>query len=158
MDDKRINSRYHAAYPLDFSYDVRTKIKIQIKEDQGALQKKHAAFSQNISTDGLCFVSKYKLHKGDALHLELFLPGSDKAIGMEGEVRWSKTVLDDKIHKSKYNTGVKLLSVDGQSVPDTVCFDSTYHVAWSIVLERVFNTYKFILKKNKDDCTPLEDF
>ena len=83
--------------------------------------------------------------KGDILDLEIYVPSAKEPIHMEGVVRWCNRCIKGK----KYNTGVKLTSVEGNPVDKSIILDSIHNVAWSIVLESVFGSFKHLMLKQK---------
>ncbi len=45
---------------------------------------------------------------------------------------------------------MKLISVNGKSVAGSIHYDAEYKIAWSIVLEAVFGSYKTMIKRLKN--------
>ena len=129
-----------AQIQFEFTYDAQTKVKYQVADqtDHKNLVKKFSATSKNISANGLCFTSGKKLKKGQNLNLELYLPKIKEPIHMSGQVRWSDRSQSEKI----FHTGVKLITVEGYNVAQSVHFDKDYHVYWSKVLDSVFGTFR----------------
>ncbi len=144
--EKREHKRHSARVDINFqfAYDVKAKLKFQRSEgdvDNDDLTP-HSAVSQNVSSDGLCFISDQKLEKGAPLHLEVFVPTSKKIVNMEGEVRWSEKEGSEASVKKRFNTGVHLRSVEGQLVQETVYYDEVYKIVWSAVLESILGTFR----------------
>ena len=159
--ERRKYKRYNTEVKIyfDFKFDLQTKVDFEVidKENKKPLSDKYTAISRNISVEGLCFVSERELKEGDVLQLELYLPGSNKPIPMEGTVRWcfpNKPVEEakDKGEKVKYFSGILLSVVKGKSVQDSIYYDQEYQVNWSDVLESVFGDYKLLMggKYRKD--------
>lgn len=154
-DDKRQYKRYDKEINIyfDFVYDIEAKVKFEIvnQEDQRLVPKKYSAISRNISVAGLSFVSHKNLQKGDLLHLEIYLPGARNPIPMKGEVKWShQAALSEQplrpiTDKILFETGVKVLLVNGESVFESIHHDQAYDVDWSIVLASVFDNYKLLI-------------
>ncbi len=146
MKEKRVYERYHKESQISyqFAYDAQTKVKYQVVESSRDTPAPHkfSAVSKNICASGLCFTSDQKLRKGQNLHLEVYLPEYKNPIHMDGEVRWSSKGLSPQKKDPNFDTGVKLLSVEGQSVDASVYFDQNNHVFWSNVLESIFGTFR----------------
>jgi len=160
QDEHRKHKRYEAERKIwfDFSYHMETKMKFKVADDMKSRisSRKYLALSRNVSSEGLCFVSGKKLEKGSHLDLEVFLPGDQEQIRMEGEVKWCDYVQGDEVEQSEnqqFDTGVKLVSVEGESVHDTIYFDETYQVEWSTVLESILGKFRVIMqdKKKKEE-------
>jgi hypothetical protein len=154
-DEKRLYKRYDKELNIsfDFVYDIEAKVKFAVINPggQSLIPKKYSALSRNISVAGLSFVSHKDLRIGDLLYLEVYLPGARNSIPMKGEVEWShRAALSEQpsgpvVAKTLFETGVKVLFVDGQSVPETIHHDQAYDVDWSIVLASVFDNYKLLI-------------
>ncbi|HLF17783.1 MAG TPA: PilZ domain-containing protein [Candidatus Omnitrophota bacterium] len=147
--DKRKNKRYDTSVKVYFHYpyDINTKVDYQLidKKHEKVLSPKYTGISKNVSVEGLCFHSEQHLHGGDNLLIELHLPGDRGPVLMEGLVRWCEETLNNP----GYDTGVKLLTVDGKSVAETVHYDNAYHVEWSAVLESVLGKFRLLSKKRR---------
>jgi len=147
--EKRKFPRYYKKVKL-FAYAAEAKLKYQVVNQETApALPKFAAVSKNISASGLCFTCDQKLKKGLNLQLEVYLPKSDEPIHMNGQVRWSAQATMNKRHSLLFNTGVKLLTVEGEPVNNSVVLDKTYHVIWSNVLESIFGTFRKIMQQAK---------
>ncbi len=159
--EKRKYERYDTRAKIYFQvkYDIATKVRFRVidKIKNKALTKKYEALSKNVSAEGLCFSSVKQLNEGDVLYLEVYLPVPaekkvslpkrfKKPILMEGEVRWSESLGKLK-RQTLYDTGVKLITVDGQPVDESVYFDDMNRVVWSAVLESVFGKFRITAKK-----------
>ena len=154
--DRRQHKRYdtEAKIYFDFKYDLKTKVTFQLIDriKRKFLSRKHLAFSKNVSSSGLGFICDHPLKMGDVLGLEVYIPGVNTPILMEGEVRWLKeNSLYEETRKKmgigRYEVGVKLLTVDGKLVADSIHYDQTYQVEWSIVLESVLGNYRIQAQK-----------
>jgi hypothetical protein len=134
-----------------YNYDFATKMDF-IDYDTGgtSLVHKYPACSKNVSAEGICFTSLKKLKEGENIKLELYVGEQAAPIHMEGQIRWSQAVHLGKEEDSLFDTGVRLLSVEGKSVPESIHFDNTHHVLWSESLEQILGKYKEIMKKRKD--------
>ena len=129
-------------------YDIETKIEYQVVGKE--IREKHFGVTKNVSTEGMCFTSYEKLQKGDILSMELYLPeDEDKPVYMLGEVRWSNPTEKSEQDGKKYETGVKLITVNNQNVNSSTYFDTENNLYWSPVLESVFGKFKLIQLKKK---------
>ena len=154
MDDKTSNKRQYVRYETEakvffkVSYNVNTIIKFKLldKIKKKIVSKSYSAMSKNVSAQGLCFTSDKKLNVGDRLLIEVQLPGGNIGVMMEGEVRWSREDTEDP---QRLNTGVKLITVNGQDVDSSIHNDPAYNVTWSVVLESVLGNYR-IFAQNKN--------
>jgi len=156
FEEKRKFMRYDTDVKIQFyvSFDIHTKIDFQILDEsgKGSNAKKYPAVSRNVNAEGLAFRSGKQLSKGDRLVLFVRVPKSDKAIRMEGEVRWCHAVGNGR----HYDTGIRVKEVEGNSVEKSIVYDTEHQIAWSIVLDSVFGSFKHALlkpqisKSNKD--------
>ena len=153
--ERRKYYRYDTEMKIYFqvSYDIRTKVNFQVLDStkKKGISTKHSGLSKNISAEGLSFVSKRKLELGDILLLEVYAPNVKIPVLMDGEVRWSHKIPQAPKHKDMFHTGVRLISVNGKSVADSIYYDQKYKVDWSIVLESVFGSFKEMVKQLKAD-------
>ena len=154
-NEKRKQKRYEAEQKIyfDFSYPMETKMRFQVSDNinKSHSKRKYLALSRNVSSEGLCFVSQKKLKKGSFLDLEVFLPGDQEKIHMEGEVKWCDCAQENPLNElenQQFDTGVKLVSVEGKPVQETIHFDEIYQVEWSTVLEAILGKFR-ILMQNK---------
>ncbi|OGX09090.1 MAG: hypothetical protein A2Z88_08245 [Omnitrophica WOR_2 bacterium GWA2_47_8] len=152
--DKRKYDRYDTEVKVYFyvNYEVKTKVDYQVldKKQKKLEHEKHHATTRDVSAQGMCFLSNEKLNKGDWLYLEVYVPKSKKPIPMEGEVRWSENMKEDKKEKSKFYTGVQLKAVNGIPVDASIYFDESYRIVWSAVLESILGNFrKFAQKREK---------
>jgi hypothetical protein len=150
--ERRKYERYDTEAKVYFRivYEIKTRVKFQIvdKEERGGLSKKYPAVSKNISVEGLCFCSHKQLEKGDILYLEVYLPHRKQPICMEGKVRWSQPAASKHPEGAEFDTGVKLISVEGKSVMASIYYDEANHVVWSAVLESIFGNFRKLAQKN----------
>ena len=148
-EERRKYERFDTEVKIYFhvDYDIETTVKFQVvdKKKAKASSTKYSALSRNISAEGLCFTSEKKLEERDSLILEVYLPDEKDPIPMEGEVRWSQPISPNETNK--FNTGVKLITVNGKSVATSVYYDKANHVIWSIVLESVLGSFKKFAQK-----------
>ena len=146
QEERRRYQRYDTQLEVRYSfvYDVKTLVKFQVKDRQSGqvLSRKYSALSKNVSVEGLRFTSGKRLDKGDLLHLEVYVPGAQEPVPMEGEVVWSKAGFFEPQEENKFDTGVKLLSVRGKNVEGSVFFDEANGLHWSLVLESIFGSFK----------------
>ena len=130
---------------FEFFYDATTKVKYQVVDQDNSVEK-YEGISKNICATGLCFTSDQKLKEGQTLHLEVYLPRAQSPIHMDGQVRWCDLSQSNKEKFPRFDTGVRLMSVEGQPVDNSVHFDETYHVMWSNVLESIFGTFRKLMQ------------
>ena len=152
--DRRRYPRYDTEVKVFFkvSYDVKTVVKFQLfdREKGIKLSKQYEALGKNVSVEGLRFSSEKELAIGESLWLEVYLPNQKEPIVMEGEVRWCKKIVDGASRRTPYDTGVKIISVNGEFVPASIYRDEEYQVTWSILLESVLGNFRiFQQSKNK---------
>jgi hypothetical protein len=149
-EERRKSQRYDTALKVYYqvAYDVKTKVRFQVLdvEKHKTSARKYSGISKNVSVDGLCFVSKKKLEKGDSILLEVYAPNSKTPIHMRGEVRWSHTILETSCSRIASRIGVEIVSVEGKSVSRSLHFDKKYEVAWSIVLDSLFGNFKTMVQ------------
>ena len=152
--ERRKYERYDTEIKIyfDFAYELKTKVKYQLvdKNRRKILPKKYLAYSKNVSAEGLSFTSSRALKNGDRLNLEIYLPSAKDPIYMEGQVRWSQKFFPKPPKRGNgniYHTGVRLTTVNGESVAESIYFDKTYQVIWSIVLNSVLENFKALTKK-----------
>jgi hypothetical protein len=118
-----------------------------------SVSEKYQAIGQNVSVEGLSFVSLQSVEQNDLLHLEVYLPSAKDPIHMKGEVIWCNTVLappaqdapGKRQDQKSYHVGVKLITVGGTPVHESVHYDEEYQVYWSNVLESIFGNYKMLM-------------
>jgi hypothetical protein len=146
-NEARRFDRYDTEVKIHFyvPYDLTTKVNFQYKKPQAdpSLNKHFTGVTRNISAGGLCFISDYRLERGDSLLIDLFLPNEPKPIAMEGEVKWSKAK-EDGIN---FYTGVQLVKVSGKPVEESIYFDQDHQVIWSAVLDQVLGNFAILHKK-----------
>ena len=132
------------------NYDIKTKVRFRLidKTKNLIMPPSYFALSKNVSAQGVCFSSERKLNKGDLLHIEIYLPAQKEPVRMEGEVCWSHHLKGDE-DKKKIYAGVKLITVEGKSVADSIYFDEEYKVVWSVVLDSIFGSFRKI-SQNKN--------
>lgn len=164
MADQGKERRKHKRYNMDievhfdFIYDLETKVKFELMDKKGdkPISDKYSGYSRNISVGGLCLATTKKVQQGDILHLEIYLPGSkeEPPIHMNGRVEWCKPVapsyherlMEDVEGRKIYEVGIRLLTVNGQSVDESIHHDPAYDVDWSIVLESIFGNYRTLME------------
>ena len=159
FNEKRRYDRYETDVKIDFyvSFDVQTKIDFRVKDPQkGNLSpRKYSAISNNISAEGLSFSSAKLLKKGDGLVLDVFIPSADLPIVMEGVVRWCRKLSSSPERTQIYESGIKLLNVNGNSVEKSIFQDPSTQVTWSVVLDSVFGNFKHLVLKDRKKFSAL---
>lgn len=151
MTNKKNEARRHDRYDTDIKvhfyvpYDLKTKLSFKFKESfpDESLNKRFTGVTKNISAGGICFVSEQRLQQGDYILIDIFLPGVDKPISMEGSVRWSK-VSEDGL---QFFSGVQLTKVFDKPVEESIYFDQEHQVIWSNVLDQVLGSFASLHKK-----------
>ena len=137
--ERRKYDRYGSNMEVSFKliYDVHTQIKYQIIDTQGErlLSKKYSGFSQDVSAEGLRFTSSEKLNSGDIIRVEVYTLMTPKPIMMDAEVRWCRLNPQSNHPDTKFETGIKIMTVNQKPVAETVKFDKVRGVVWSDVLE-----------------------
>ncbi len=151
--EKRKYDRYETDVKIQFyvNFNIHTKINYRIKDKNKILfsKKKYSAISKNVNVEGLCLTSERLLKKEDALLMEVYIPSSQQPILMEGQVRWSQPVDQRSSRKKLYDTGVRLITVNGESVEKSIFIDPVHHITWSIVLESIYGGFKHLVLKKK---------
>jgi len=148
LNEQRRSDRFETDVKVYFHYpyDINTKVDYQLTDQKREkfLSPKYEGISKNVSAEGLCFHSSQELRDGDNLLIEVHLPGDASAIAFEATVRWCQSTEKE----AGFDTGVKLITVNGQSVTETIHFDQMYHIEWSAVLEAILGKYR-ILTRNR---------
>jgi hypothetical protein len=103
-----------------------------------ANQEKYLAFSRNVSTEGMCFVSHKQLKPGSLLTIEVYLESGGRPILMDGEVRWCRPANLHEENKTLFDSGIRLLKLNGASVFDSIHYNERKNAEWSNVLESIF--------------------
>ena len=157
--ERRRYERYSTDAKVYFcvTYTLDAKMKFQVLDRQAhepVSYEKHLAQGRDISLEGFSFTSDKKLQKGDRLALELFIAEKKEPVRLEGEVRWSERVYPSEKYEDKFNTGIKLLTVEGKSVLESIHYDDGNRVAWSAVLDYVFGNYRHLVQKQGTLKTP----
>lgn len=155
MNDSRKEKRQYERFDTEVkiyfqvAYDLKTRVEYQIldKDKAQVSSVKYEAVSKNVSAEGLCFTSKRKLEKGNFLLLEVYLPKQTEPIPMQGQVAWCRAVVGSDMAGHQFDTGVRLSTVDGKSVPESVYRDPKHQVLWSAVLEAVFGNFRVFAQK-----------
>ncbi len=158
-NEKRKYDRYDTEVKIFFhvNYDVETKLQYQVLVDQQThkvLAQKYPAVSRNVSAEGLCFSSDQNLNIGTYLHIEVYLPGTKTPVHMDGEVRWSAPSQEKSPKEPLFETGVKLLKVNGMTVAETIHVDKTHHVVWCVVLDSILGNFRILAAKKKNEPRP----
>lgn len=150
--ERRKYPRYDTGLRVSFykQYDVRIRVKFVIIASifRSILAHKHFGLSKNIGAEGICFFSHSQLGEGDLLALGVYPPNVKTPVRMEGQVIWSKEATEESEGKHMFLTGVKIFTVDGKSVADSIHFDEEYKVIWSVLLESIFHNFEGIEKAN----------
>lgn len=147
--ERRKHIRYDTEMKLYFhvKYDIKTRVKFAVID--GGVVHKYSGLCKNVSAEGLCFVSNKKLNKGDLLLVEVYEPIVKGPVIMEARVQWCRQLPDDHKKKPMFHAGVRIVSVNGKLVRDTIHMDKEYKVAWSIVLDSLFGNFAAMIRKLK---------
>lgn len=158
MQEHTPERRKYKRYPTDakvyfsvsYSLDVPMKFQVLDKDTHTLVSHdKHLAFGRDISLEGFSFTSDLQLQKGDRISLELYVPERKEPIHMEGEVRWSQRVYSEHKYENKFSTGLRLLTVEGKSVLESIHYDGANRVMWSAVLDYAFGSYRHLVQKQQ---------
>src|SRR5436190_17016844 len=78
------------AKPHDSHQNVRAseRFDLEVKVDLESEHNFYTGLTQNISAGGLFIATHHLRRIGDRITLKFLLPGSDKALAVETEVRW----------------------------------------------------------------------
>lgn len=147
---KRYSTDAKVYFSVNYSLDVTMKFQVLDKDTHApASYDKHLAYGRDISLEGFSFTCDQQLQKGDRLSLELYLAEKKEPIRMEGEVRWSQRVYSENKYENKFSTGLRLLTVEGKSVLESIHYDGANRVMWSSVLDYVFGSYRNLVQKQQ---------
>lgn len=148
--ERRKYSRYDTELKVYFQvkYDIKTRVEFEVVESthKDDVAHKYSGLCKNVSVEGLCFVSKKKLEKGDILMIEVFEPAVKNPVRMEGQVRWSERLPGEDEKEGVFHSGIQLISVGGKPVSDSIYFDKKYKIMWSAVLDSLFGTFAAMKK------------
>ena len=151
--ERRKYPRYSTEVKIYFRvhYSLKTKVKFQLIDNSPdkSLSRKYFGVSRDVSAEGMRFSSPKRLRKGNRLYLEMYIPRRRQPVWMMGEVRWSKKLIVHPKLPYRYDTGVKLTSIMGESVPRSIYFDKKYKVFWSNVLNYAFGSFRKTLRKKR---------
>jgi len=149
--ERRKYERYDTETKISFhiKYNLKTEVSFKLVKKKTESVKEYKGITRDVSVEGLRFSSHKKLKIADKLSLKLYLPRQKKPICMTGEVRWSRKLAVGTSGRFMYDASVKLLTLRGRMIPDTIYFDRDYNVYWSVVLNSIFGNFKKIIKKIK---------
>ena len=106
--EKRKYARLNLGSKINFSL-------VEISESE-IPSKRFRAVGKNIGVEGILFTADQELKTGTILNLEIFLPGRDDPVYIEGEVRWCREIKETKDDKNAFDIGIKFLTVDKEHV------------------------------------------
>ena len=151
--EKRRHQRYEheVSITVHYSYDLKTTIKFQRlpTATPPVESRQYSAVTKNISVDGLCFIASEKLATDDKVSIEVYLPDHDQPTCLTAQVCWSKSLEAASNVEIHYETGVRLLTVDGRPVLDSIYYDTEHEVEWNDVLESIFGRYRILAREKK---------
>lgn len=149
--ERRQFERFNTDAEIHFrvTYEFKTKVRFQIVNDPQVQNNppKYPALGQNISAQGLCFISNRQLAQGDVLFIEVYVPGVKEPVFMNGEVAWCRQVSQRPEDEFRFSTGVRLIDVNGQSVDESIHYDEEHNLTWSNVLESVFGNFRIFIQR-----------
>lgn len=152
-EERRKYPRYDTEAKIYFhvEYALETKVKFEVLGGRHKVHEGHKywGLGKDASAEGLGFIAKKKLAKGDLLYIEVYEPKVSAPVVMEGEVRWSKKLPGKHEGKNIYHTGVRVLVVNARSVAESIYFDKRYKIVWSAVLDALFGSFAAARKKAK---------
>jgi len=135
---------------VNFLYDFHANVDVRSAEESiKPAPIKCQGVCKNISAEGLCFVSRKKLKRGEKLDLKFYVSANNPPLNMQGNVRWSKAAPGSWPAYSQYETGLKLTTIEGRAVGDSIHFDETYKIYWSDVLGLISEKWKLFIKMNR---------
>ncbi len=150
IDNRRKYQRYETDTRIEFRvpYDFEAEVDFRITEEiMEGRERTYAGFSRDISIRGISFRSPKRLDPGDLLWMDFHLPKSDQVVFLRGEVCWCQALEVGIDAKAGFLAGVKINTVDGHDVDETVYFDKAYGVVWSELLERVLGGFAKLNRK-----------
>ena len=131
---------------VNFIYDFHANVDVRSAEASiKPAAIKCQGVCKNISAEGLCFVSRKKLKRGEKLDLKFYLSADNPPLHMQGNVRWSKKSPESRRTQSQFDTGLKLTMIEGRAVHDSIHFDEAYKLYWSDVLELISGKWKQVI-------------
>jgi hypothetical protein len=125
------------------AYGIKAELEFKVinkDSEKEILSEKYPAVCKNVSAEGVCFTSQKKLQKGDKVYLEIYLSDKKDPIRLEGEVRWSHETSLKQKQENNFDSGVRLLTVEGKSIHNTIYYDQRLKIYWSIILETIFGS------------------
>ncbi len=147
--ERRRHTRYDTEMKVyfDVKYDIKTRVKFAVID--GNVVHKYSGLCENVSAEGLCFVSKKRLNKGDLLLMEVYEPSVKGPAIMAAQVRWCRQLPDDRRKTHMFRAGVRIISVNGKLVHGTIRMDEEYKVVWSNLLDSLFGNFAAMIRKLK---------
>lgn len=146
--NKRQMSRYQTSADLNFTYDFDASLDVHpLSGEPKDSNPTYHGHLKNVSTEGLCFNSDHELHQGDVLNLDVHVPWTKTPVHLMAKVRWTKEIASEDTHH--FNTGVKIITIEGKSVEQTIRFDQAHGIYWSEVLESILGQYRIFIQQQK---------
>lgn len=148
--ERRRHPRYDAEMKVYFhvKYDIKTRVRFKVLK--GDAEHKYSGLCKNVSAEGLCFVARKRLTPGDLLLIEVYEPMLKTPAIMEAEVRWCRPSSGSKRKGGTFQTGVRVVMVNGRFVRDTIYMDKEYKVVWSDVLDSLFGDFAAMIRKIRE--------
>ena len=97
---------------------LKSNLNFSIMEtgEVSAPSKRFRGEGTDIGVEGIQFTSNKQLKKGTILNLEIFLPGKEDPVYIEGEVMWCTKGKKPASRKDQFGAGVRFLTVDKNHV------------------------------------------
>ena len=142
MQERRRSERYFSDLKVYFDTPYKINTKIEILPDF-KVKEKVDGLTQNVSTEGLCFISDKSFKEGDGAHVILHVPRIRKLAKLEAEVRWCRRSAEEEEKTiGDFVTGVRVVMLNGESVFQSIHFNRYRQREWSNLLEQVFGDQK----------------
>lgn len=145
---KRYSSEVEVIFQVAYPFQADMNFQIIDSESGEPQTSKYQASSKNIGVEGLCFTTSFRLEQGEKISLEVMVPGQKKNIPMEGVIRWSRQCFPPGKER-KYDSGIKILTVNGKPLSETFEYDDSKQIVWSAVLQTILGDSKEEAKKDK---------
>lgn len=143
----RYDSEVKVVFYTSFNFEAKLDFRFKKPDEKDFSHAKYYGTTKNISAEGLCFMTNMELCKRDSLWMELFLPSQDKPVLIQGRVRWSRVQKPASSGEKQVETGITVLSVNGEEVQKTLVLDEVHKIYWSNLLECVLGEYKHRLSE-----------
>ena len=93
----------------------RTLASVFIRFDVDDGKEQITGFTQDISTEGICVLSREELNLFESLNMNIDIPNNPDIMQAEGNVRWvSKNAVFDDAGRKTYPVGIAFTYIDRQ--------------------------------------------